>query len=172
MDSCSAPVVIGRVSDQSVVSLADQGLRCLPQTAFLECLEYTLDHSLASAHLSLVDSLAFSAFALPGCGNVSQVIPTTLQQALQTPEWRQAVEPEAAGLVAEQCFEPVDLPVGCKILPCIWVFECRIKARIRMAGPTHVSVLGVIVRLQVVISMNSKIILMFFTVVTITSCSP
>ena len=68
----------------------------------------------------------FYAFTLPdlsACGNVSHVIPTTLQQVLQTPEWRQAVKQEAADLVAEQCFEPVDLPVGCKILLCIRVFE-------------------------------------------------
>ena len=146
LDHARQPVVVGRFQDQLVFALASDCLRVLPQSALLDCLTYTLQNGLASAHLSIVDSLEFVSNPPVAATAVSAggaAIPRTLDEAMTcSPEWKAAVETEAAGLLSQKCFLPVRLPPHATVLPGIWLFDRkrdgRAKARFVIGGHRQV----------------------------------
>ncbi|KAJ0852133.1 putative RNA-directed DNA polymerase [Helianthus annuus] len=64
------------------------------------------------------------AFATSLC---SQKIPTTVEQALETKEWREAMEVEMDALRKNDTWERCTLPPGKKPVGCRWVFSIKYK---------------------------------------------
>ena len=118
----------------------------------MSALAYTHEHSLSSAHLSLVESYALYDQTLPANVFSQEVasdvpVPRNLTDALSPQfiaEFGPAIDKENAGFVTHECFEAVPLPAGARCLPTQWLFNRKrdgtAKARLVVCG--HRQVLG------------------------------
>lgn len=110
----------------------------LPVTSVMDLFYYTLDPSLAAAHVSLSDSYALLSVDLaPELGP----IPRNCAQALSpefTADWKPAMEQEIAGFLKHQCFLPVLNNPDIRTLSGHWSFTRKrtgqAKARFVIGG--------------------------------------
>ena len=57
--------------------------------------------------------------------------PQTLHEAVNSPEsplWKEAIKSEIDSILQNHTWELVDLPPGCKLLGCKWIFKRKMKA--------------------------------------------
>ena len=85
------------------------------------CVRYPMSHYVSYTNLSP----KFSAFSI----NVSQVqIPTTIQDALNSPKWKTAVLEELRALEKNQTWVAADLPKGITMVGCKWIFTPKFNS--------------------------------------------
>jgi hypothetical protein len=113
----------------------------------MDVLQFTHSRQLASVHLSLTDS-----YELLACSRPSDVFliedlsgarpcPRSVSDALSprfVNEFGPAMDRENAGFLKHECFQPVSLPAGARLLPCHWLFSYKRdgtpKARFVLGG--------------------------------------
>ncbi|KAG8489820.1 hypothetical protein CXB51_017861 [Gossypium anomalum] len=61
----------------------------------------------------------------PKVMNVEVTEPSTIEEALSTPEWRSAAEDEYDALVRNSTWELVPLPLNRKVIGCKWLFKVK-----------------------------------------------
>jgi len=54
--------------------------------------------------------------------------PTSYKQAMQIPEWLQAMRTEYAALMANRMWSLTPLPYSATVVGCTWVFKCKFHA--------------------------------------------
>jgi len=114
--------------------------RSFPVSEVLELLQYTDEHSLAAAHVSLIES--YDLLHVKQLGpELRSDIPSTCTQALSpafVAEWKPAMEKEIQGFLKHKCFEPVSKAPGLRTLPGQWIFSRKrngqAKARFVIGG--------------------------------------
>jgi hypothetical protein len=114
--------------------------RSLPVNDVLDLLHYTEEHSLAAAHVSLVDSYAMLDVKELG-PELRTDIPRNNVEAMSpnfVDEWKPAMEKEIQGFLRHKCFEPTIRPPGIRTLPGQWLFSRKrtgqAKARFVVGG--------------------------------------
>lgn len=55
-------------------------------------------------------------------------VPTSVQEALQDPRWKESMNEEMKSLQKNATWEVVDLPIGKRPVGCQWVFTIKYKA--------------------------------------------
>ena len=130
---------VGTCQDHYVlVSARLDGPRSIAPSHVYDLMNYTLDPSLAAAHLSLIDSFCLLGADLgPELGH----IPRNCDQALSplfVDEWKPAMEKEIEGFLKHHCFEPVPWSPEIRTLPGHWLFSRKrtgqAKARFVIGG--------------------------------------
>ena len=130
---------VGTCQDHYVhVSARLNGPRSIAPSHAYYLMNYTLDPSLAAAHLSLIDSFCLLCADLgPELGH----IPRNCDQALSplfVDEWKPAMEKEIEGFLKHNCFEPVPWSPEIRTLPGHWLFSRKrtgqAKARFVIGG--------------------------------------
>ena len=176
LHSVSDPQIVGSFQGQFVVAGSGLvGLCSLPPSDLMATLAYTHEHNLSSAHLSLVDSYSLYDQSLPTevfSQEVSSTrpIPRNISEALSpafVEEYGPAIDKENAGFTTHECFAAVPLPQELGVFRLSGCLPASVMAQPK-PGWWSVGIARFLGR----ITLNTRIIVLSFPVVTIVSYCP